>query len=538
MYPTNHSDGESGDTITQAIVNASGVPSADFSLPRIGTETTGIDMQMGEGGLHSPNSTPEEREQTFLYLRQQQGKMREYVHQIRPAKVEEGYALFGRISAVEASIANLSPEAREAVAALVEQQRTTGRMIEAAIQQNDRKLEESKEYIEQELITFLSEHPLELANLMTKYRWPLLTDCQELQLSQDIVNLVIRPPTLTNDQGSTEMENMRRIILELQEQLRQVTLQQDHKTSILRIPQDKADRPRGIIHDSIDQETIKERRRRVQLPAFTFGDIQKAREWLMEYNSLTHHIRFSEKEKLADLEVRLKGDALSWFTYLPEEDKKTWKGFERVFQDYFGGGASTVEMALRELKNLQQGSMRMVQFGQKFREVARKAEVHSEVMLVSYLKAAVNPEMRKAIVYRGPKTYVQAVDICIEVETDFLTDQIDPTVKSLNESIQQNYQSRDNRYKGNKQKFGKGRDQGTEKRTCFRCEKVGHLKKDCWMNKKKHNHHHNNNQELAEHTQQEETPTEENINIFEHLFENNQQEQTTSHDQNRFKIPI
>ncbi|OBZ80425.1 hypothetical protein A0J61_11526, partial [Choanephora cucurbitarum] len=135
---------------------------------------------MADGGLHPQNSTSGKREQVFLYLRQPQGKMRKYVHQIRPAKMEEGYALFCRINAVEASIANLSPEAREAINVLVEQQRTAGRMIEEAICQNDKKVEECKEYTKQERSVLLLEHPLETRNLMSKYRWPLLMDCQEL----------------------------------------------------------------------------------------------------------------------------------------------------------------------------------------------------------------------------------------------------------------------------------------------------------------------------------------------------------------------
>ncbi|OBZ80551.1 hypothetical protein A0J61_11399, partial [Choanephora cucurbitarum] len=318
------------------------------------------------------------------------------------------------------------------------------------------------------------------------------------------------PPTHNNDQGTTDMKNMRRTILELQEQLWQVTLQQDKKTSVLRIPQDKTNNPDGMLRDSVDQDTIKERRRRVRLPAFTLSDMQKAREWLMKYNSLTHHICFSETEKLADLEVRLKGDALSSFIYLPEEDKRTWKRLERAQCEWYS-------------------------LNRSYREVARKAEVHLEVMLISYLKAVVNPEMRKAIVYRGPKTYTQAVDICVEVKTDFLTDQYHPTVKTLTEFTQQNYQSRDNRQKGNSQQSERGWDQVQEKRSCFTCKKVGHLKIDCWLNKKKNIRHHNN-QETT--NQQEETPVEEIINIFDYLFGNNQQEQTAQQERNRFKIRI
>ncbi|KAG0730676.1 hypothetical protein G6F23_016059 [Rhizopus arrhizus] len=59
-------------------------------------------------------------------------------------------------------------------------------------------------------------------------------------------------------------------------------------------------------------------------------------------------------------------------------------------------------------------------FGQKLREVARRAGIHNDKVLIGYLKQSVNPEMKRAIIYRGPTTYAAAVNICIEVETDLL----------------------------------------------------------------------------------------------------------------------
>ncbi|KAI9356464.1 hypothetical protein BD770DRAFT_107984 [Pilaira anomala] len=98
---------------------------------------------------------------------------------------------------------------------------------------------------------------------------------------------------------------------------------------------------------------------------------------------------------------------------------------EKAFMNYFAGGETTVESALNELKHLKQGKMRMVQFGKVLREIARKAEIYSERMLISYLKAAVNMEMTRAIVYRGPETYADAVNICVEVETDLCNRNMD-----------------------------------------------------------------------------------------------------------------
>ncbi|OBZ81076.1 hypothetical protein A0J61_10874 [Choanephora cucurbitarum] len=142
--------------------------------------------------------------------------------------------------------------------------------------------------------------------------------------------------------------------------------------------------------------------------------------------------------------------------------------------------------------------------------------------------------MRRAIVYRGPTTYAAAVDICIEVETDFLYDNSDPIVKTLNEVVQQNYQSKEKSYNGNK-KYGK--EKGKEKRTCFHCKKVGHLKRDCWLIKKQNDRHHNS-QEVEDIAAQTAEDMDDNINIFEHLLDNNQQEQADQPGRNWMKLPI
>ena len=60
--------------------------------------------------------------------------------------------------------------------------------------------------ISQELTVLMQEYPLELGAWVTKYRWPLLTDCQELQLGQGIVNFVLNPPTRETQTRITEMD--------------------------------------------------------------------------------------------------------------------------------------------------------------------------------------------------------------------------------------------------------------------------------------------------------------------------------------------
>ncbi|KAI8334554.1 hypothetical protein BD560DRAFT_440654 [Blakeslea trispora] len=102
------------------------------------------------------------------------------------------------------------------------------------------------------------------------------------------------------------------------------------------------------------------------------------------------------------------------------ETQKSGDVFEQAFRDYFAGGANTVEAAMNELKQLKQGNKKMVVFGQELREVARRADIHADRMLIGYLKSAVNSEMTPAIIYRGHTTYTKDVNICIEVENDLI----------------------------------------------------------------------------------------------------------------------
>lgn len=173
-----------------------------------------------------------------------------------------------------------------------------------------------------------------------------------------------------------------------------------------------------------------ERRRRIQLPTFQRGTVNEAKDWLAEYKSVGQHLQYTEQEQLEKLSVRLKGMALSWYSYLLSEAKKSWEAFEQSFRDYFAGGANTVEEALNEFKSMRQGNKKMVVFGQELREVARRAEIYSDKMLIGYLKAVTNPEMTRAIIYRGPTTYSEAVKICIEVEADLLRNMADTTAYS------------------------------------------------------------------------------------------------------------
>ncbi|KAI8391537.1 uncharacterized protein BYT42DRAFT_610753 [Radiomyces spectabilis] len=68
-------------------------------------------------------------------------------------------------------------------------------------------------------------------------------------------------------------------------------------------------------------DEIKKRRRRVRAPVFGRGSIQVAKDWLIEYKSVTDHLKFTERERLDDMEVRFKSVTLTWYNcLLPEKN--------------------------------------------------------------------------------------------------------------------------------------------------------------------------------------------------------------------------
>ncbi|KAG0777687.1 hypothetical protein G6F21_013266 [Rhizopus arrhizus] len=147
----------------------------------------------------------------------------------------------------------------------------------------------------------------------------------------------------------------------------------------------------------------------------------------------------------------------------------------------------------------------------------------------------------RAIIYRGPTTYAAAVNICIEVETDLL--QLDMSKVSISPSYSstpgipgvygdvsgvsggvpamaaQNYQDRrTDRSRGDKKNV-----------RCFRCKKMGHVKKDC---KVKLQDRQKQNQQVVRMSHQDE-----DVNIFSQ-FMNSQQEVNTKRQGRRFHIDI
>ncbi|KAG0932504.1 hypothetical protein G6F64_011519 [Rhizopus arrhizus] len=440
-----------------------------------------------------------------------------------------------------------------------------GRQIEAQIVRNDQNLERFRRYIVGELHTLISEYGSRFARFVRSVQWSTVEACRDLNAPDHIVHYVQTHLTMawdpmeTTSSGenadSSMIEDMKQMIRELQAQLlvergRQAPADKSCDLSAVGRPDPGRTADVALEASELSSEEIKERRRRVHIPTFSNGSIQEAKDWLAEYKSICYHLRFTEREQLDDLQVRFKGTALSWYTYLLPTTKSRWSSLEQSFVEYFAGGENTVEAALNELRQLKQGPTRMVVFGQQLREVARRAGIHSDKMLIGYLKTAVNPEMTKAIIYRGPSTYGQAVNICIEVETDLLhlaDTKVSYTPGYVNLNVRhtereektteiQNYQEKYNR--------GKLRDMRNIR--CYKCQKMGHMKRDCRVKTtdRKGYYDKQNQQDLESDNREvkaEEIYKEPDTNIFSQFFQSNNNaeiDEKRTTDVNRFKLTV
>ncbi|KAG1391606.1 hypothetical protein G6F60_012482 [Rhizopus arrhizus] len=337
--------------------------------------------------------------------------------------------------------------------------------------------------------------------------WPTFEICQDLKLPGELVNLVLNPRIAGAADESRENDKLiqlRRLVKTLEDKLEAKTKKENSMTAIATSGQVKL------------SDEIWERRKRIHPPVFGGGSIQAAKDWIIEYKSVAEHLNFTQQERLDDMTVRFKNVALTWYSYLLPEVKNDWDSLERAFLEYFAGGENTLETALNELRNMRQGETQMSMFGQKLREVDRRAGIHNDKVLIGYLKQSVNPEMKRAIIYGGPTMYAAAVSIS---PTYSSTSGIPGVYGDVSAMAAQNYQDhRIDRSRGDKKDM-----------RCFRSKKMGHMKKDC---KVKLQDRQKQNQQVVCMSHQGE-----DVNIFS-PFMNSQQEVNTKRQGRRFHIDI
>jgi hypothetical protein len=88
-----------------------------------------------------------------------------------------------------------------------------------------------------------------------------------------------------------------------------------------------------------------------------------------------------------------------------------WQDFYDAFIKEFGS-AKLKEEAEAELEIIQQGTMTIQDFTQKFRDLVRRSGIKEEIVLKRYLKRGVKPALRErlALTYPQPETTEEMIE--------------------------------------------------------------------------------------------------------------------------------
>ncbi|KAI8347873.1 hypothetical protein BD560DRAFT_338351, partial [Blakeslea trispora] len=220
-------------------------------------------------------------------------------------------------------------------------------------------------------------------------------------------------------------------------------------------------------------------------------------------------VNFDEQEKIDELSVLLVEPALNWFI---NTDRSSWAVVKRLFLLQFGGGEDLALVAHKELERVKQGKMSMKQFGPLITDLLERAQIYRPSLQLEYFKKRINNELLRAMIYRGPKTLVDAINITTAVEEDLqrvslnatapITPPITYAASSSGSSAsttlaQQNMQQASgyhnrashrgrSRFSGQRQGRKEHDKPSDETRTCFQCGKRGHLRRNCRQRKMEH----------------------------------------------------
>ncbi|KAG1135838.1 hypothetical protein G6F37_012483 [Rhizopus arrhizus] len=266
------------------------VPDPSFSFHNEGPSSVpGIDTTHHRplGGAPSDN----EIQEILLSLQDGYRRMVQYVKVDRPQKWNEMQNLVNRVDAVSKSL-----------------DLVMGRCIEAQIVRNDQNLERFRRYIVGELHTLISEYGSRFARFVRSVQWPTVEACRDLNAPDRIVHYVQTHLTMawdpmeTTSSGdnadSSMVQDLKQMIRELQAQLlveRGRQAPADKSCDLSAVVRPDPGRTAGVALETseLSSEEIKERRKRVHIPTFSNGSIQEAKDWLAEYKSICHHLRFT-----------------------------------------------------------------------------------------------------------------------------------------------------------------------------------------------------------------------------------------------------
>ncbi|KAI9478862.1 MAG: hypothetical protein EXX96DRAFT_262255 [Benjaminiella poitrasii] len=235
--------------------------------------------------------------------------------------------------------------------------------------------------------------------------------------------------------------------------------------------------------------------------------------------------------KMQYVALRLDGSAFTWFTALPQPTQKSWKEFSTDFLRKYASGLTSSEAALKTLKDLQKGDKPMHDFCTELASLLHRANVFVFNLQMDYLMEKLLPRLAKAFASHNLNDLEEALRVCTRLEhrlqqIDQLqnknkrTSTFNPinTVSTTTENVyqEQNYQRhhQGKRYVDKKSSCNRNSsNHHKETRTCYRCKKTGHSKKNCRVRI-----------EQKQNIQQEQQQTQQadDINIFAQFLQNSQ----------------
>ncbi|KAG1239029.1 hypothetical protein G6F35_000323 [Rhizopus arrhizus] len=495
----------------------------------------------------------------FQFLKTTATEMLTYLHGGRDERILEIQRLNQRIQNVAITLPMIPPESQEELSLIIMEKRNMVETLQAQITELDGNIVPAREFIKEHFGWYLQHVNSTLQTYIKDFQWPTLGVCQELELPQEVVQMVLNPwkqdvkPTGgeqdIKDQTIAELRNM---IKELQNE-RLLWRQGKEKTAGI----NGGEKTKEESTEYVRGEKYRERRRRIRIPTFEKGSAESAQKWIYRYESISTYLGFNEQEMVEELCAVLEGQALNWFNSLRMETKKNWIDVKTQFLHQYGGGANPALAALDELKNLRQGKMAIGEFAPKLMDLLYRAQVYTPAIQLDYFKEKIRPELKTAVIFGRATDLDTGIEIATEVEREFsrrgpptygygrsmAIDQAIPTPVTYDESSSGSNTSNGS---GEQQNF-QNKGSSSDTRKCYYCNKPGHMKKDCrkrtnnsknsnkfnnssrFNNNNKSNRFNsknsrfkNNNQEAEIVNQYNNNEDDDDIDIFSHFLQNNQ----------------
>jgi hypothetical protein len=123
-----------------------------------------------------------------------------------------------------------------------------------------------------------------------------------------------------------------------------------------------------------------------------------------------------EENDARELDARLNGPAVKWFSEAPIATRTSWSIFKAQFLYQFGGGRQPEKFAIAELEKFEQGNTPMREFGPKLVQLIHQSGVTGAALQLDYFLDRVNPSLRQDLAIRDLRSLQEAVNIATAIE--------------------------------------------------------------------------------------------------------------------------